>query len=142
MPVPGVWGPVAWSILHGIGAKDKSPFPVDLYRETIWLLKNLEFIIPCSECREHIREYQKHTSYPKEQKDVGEWIWKFHDGVNKRLGKEPSPDFSKTLGSDIHIMKKWKEYKQIIKDSILTGHVRGENIKSWERHLYLWKSFS
>ncbi len=143
MPLPAVWGPIAWKLLHAIGARAGKPIKKmekDEQREALWLLSNLETIIPCVECRQHILAYKKQHGLPQESSLIGAWLWAFHEAVNERLGKGEGPPFTSELGRDESPAKVWKEYLKVIKESFQVGHLRPDLVKEWSRHLYLWLS--
>jgi hypothetical protein len=141
MPLPAVWGPQAWKLLHSIGARAgtcKNPkLCIDEAREILWLLTHLEYIIPCPECRTHLIEYRKKNGIPEPQ-NIGAWIWTFHEAVNERLGKPEGPPFTHSLGKDSSPTELWKNYQELIKDSYLHGHLLSKDVKEWGRHLRLW----
>jgi hypothetical protein len=142
MPLPAVWGPVAWRLLHAIGARAGSCKTIKLkqdeIRECFWLLSHLEYIIPCPECRSHILDYRKKHGLPEDITSVGAWLWTFHEAVNERLGKPEGPPFTHDLGRQTNPTEVWKLYQEIIKESYLNGNLIGKDVKEWGRHLKLW----
>ena len=141
MPLPGVWGPIAWKLLHAIGARAGRPIKKmekDEKREALWLLVNLETILPCEECRKHCKEYKKQYGLPEDSSQIGAWIWAFHEAVNERLGKGEGPPFTPELGRIDSPAAIWKEYLKVIRESFQVGHLRPELVKEWSRHLYLF----
>ncbi len=142
MPLPQVWGPIAWNLLHSIGAragKGKQPrLRADEQREVFWLLAHLEYIIPCPECRQHIIAYRKANGLPTSPDLIGSWIWNFHEAVNERLKKEAGPPFTHSLGLDINPAEIWKSYKLCVKESFQLGHLSTFDVKEWGRHFLLW----
>jgi hypothetical protein len=142
MPLPAVWGPFAWTLLHGIGYKagkcKSQKLKADENREALWLLNHLEFMIPCPECRLHIVQYRKKYGLPHGSSQVGEWLWRFHEAVNKRLGKIPGPPFTSELGIEVVIWKQWLEYLDCVKGSFQVGHLQQSEVKEWNRHLHMW----
>ncbi len=142
MPLPAVWGPIAWSLLHSIGNRAgqnvTKKLQADENREALWLLYHLEFIIPCPECRKHIVDYRKKYGLPSSSKDVGIWIWNFHEAVNQRLGKPPGPPFSNEIGKENKIWERWFSYMECVKESFQVGHLHLIEIKEWKRHLHHW----
>ena len=142
MPLPAVWGPRAWEILHGIGWKaGRSPIShlaIDEKREMMWLLQHIEYIIPCPECKAHVQSYRKREGLPSESNEVGSWLWTFHEAVNERLGKGDGPPFTHTLGENKPLQKLLKEYILCVQESFLLGHLRAEQVKEWNRHFQLW----
>jgi len=148
MAKPTVWGPHLWSVLEVIGWKSSVSRNVssivhgDMLRELRWLLLHLETIVPCSECRTHIESYRKEHPLPSSAKDYSQWIWNLHDAVNIRLGKAASPPWSPEIGSKIHLLTSWKNYRTCIKDSIMSGKHNGAFLIEFNRHLMLWNSFT
>ena len=146
MPLPGVWGPRAWELLHTIanraGKGVHQRLLVDEQREIIWLFSHIEYMIPCPECRLHIIQYRKgHGGGPTNQ--FGQWIWNFHEAVNQRLGKNPGPSFTEVeaIGGDLNIRTLWSAYLELVRDSLQAGHLRSNEVKEWGRHLLLWCAF-
>lgn len=141
MPLPAIWGPHAWKLLHSIGARagtcKNSKLQRDELRESLWLLIHLEYIIPCPECRSHIIEYRKREGLP-EVSNYGAWLWTFHEAVNERLGKPEGPPFTHELGKSDSPLQLWKTYQEVIKDSYLNGNLLSKDVKEWGRHLKLW----
>jgi hypothetical protein len=141
MPLPAVWGPKAWKLLHSIGARAGTStvqkLQKDEERECLWLLSHIEYIIPCPECRNHIQAYRKKEGLPI-LTNVGAWLWTFHEAVNERLGKGEGPPFTHDLGKGDNPLILWNEYQELIKDSYLNGNLLGKDVKEWGRHLRLW----
>ena len=143
MPLPAVWGPVAWKLLHAIGnraGKAQPKLQRDEQRHVLWLLQHIEYIIPCNECRAHIIAYRKQEGIPEDSSVLGAWLWTFHEAVNERLGKPEGPPFTHELGSGVDIGGVWKEYLVCVKESFQIGHLRSEDVKEWARNLMLWRA--
>ena len=71
-----------WKKIHISGLKCKN---VPKYTEWIWeICVNL----PCSECKWHMIDYINKNPI---EDDIFRWTWKFHNEVNKRLGKMEYP---------------------------------------------------
>ena len=142
MPLPAVWGPRAWEILHAIGWKAShspiSRLAIDENRELQWLLYHLDYIIPCPECKVHIKQYRKKEGLPKESKEAGIWLWTFHEAVNERLGKGKGPPFTCEIGEGKHLQNLLKEYISCVKESFAVGHLRLDQVKEWSRHFHIW----
>jgi hypothetical protein len=147
MPVPGIWGPQLWELLHKLGYfSDKQPIITevlrrDTQREIEWLMNNLETIVPCPECRMHIETYRKINPI-SHGKGLGKWIWDLHESVNKRLGKPAGPAYPDILISKGNLHQLWKEYTKSVFESVQMGNLPGKNITAYARHLFLWKGFS
>lgn len=143
MPLPAVWGPKLWAVLHAVGARagrNSKALRIDEEREIKWLLDHLETIVPCAECKQHIVGYRQRVILPVNTYDTGEWISKFHNAVNVRLGKQEVP-FTEDLGKTTNILNAWIDYQNVLKESMFRGTVRGEAVKEWNRHLRMWMGF-
>ncbi len=144
MPVPSIWGPKLWAVLHAIGARagtNLKALRIDEAREIKWLLDHLETIVPCPECRQHIQKYRGTVGLPGETRNTGEWLWKFHNAVNVRLGKVEHP-FDSGLGASTNILQAWAEYQTVLKESMFRGTVQGKALGDWNRHLRMWMGFA
>ena len=144
MPLPAIWGPKLWAVLHGIGARCGKSIPQtrrDEERELKWLIDHLETIVPCPECRDHITRYKKEHPMPGKAAEYGYWIWQFHEAVNTRLGK-PSVAWTGDIGNSVNLAKAWADFQNCLKDSLLKGSVRGDLVTKWKIHLQLWQGFS
>jgi len=94
------WGPLLWSILHGIAERVGSLSMVnsqeDERRALIKMMKGLEKVIPCPSCREHyevyLREHPvdktlKQIAYSEMKQYVKRWFWELHNWVNESLSR-------------------------------------------------------
>jgi hypothetical protein len=142
MPLPSIWGPLAWKILHGIGVKagkiQNQKMRADENREALWLISHLEYIIPCPECRQHILAYRKKNGLPSSSNEIGRWLFFFHNIVNERLGKNKVEEFIDDLGKVSNLGNLWKEYLECVKESFQIGHLNANDVREWSRHFYLW----
>ena len=138
LPKPSVWGPVVWSLLHAIGARaGKGPEKtrIDERRVFIWLIDNLDTVLPCQECRAHFREVRKKVVL---EDNYAEWIWRLHEAVNEKLGKVGVP-FTEDLGSGVNVKETWKIYKNLLHEYVLTNSTA---MKEYTRGLGLWAGFA
>jgi hypothetical protein len=143
MPVPAIWGPKLWTLLHAIGAragKNSKALRIDEARELKWLLEHLETIVPCPECRQHIQIYRQTFGLPVNTYDTGIWLSTFHNSVNTRLGKAEMP-FTDDLGRNTNILDAWNLYQAVLKESMFRGAVQGKALADWNRHLRMWMGF-
>lgn len=86
-----VVGPGYWSSIHKIAAEAKDE------RTKAFFVNHMNFIrnnFPCSECKTHINEYMTANPiqpYLRQPDGCFLWAWKFHNTVNRRLGKREVP---------------------------------------------------
>lgn len=144
MPVPSVWGPVLWPILHWLSVragqgKSLVKCRADEKREIGWLFTHLETIVPCVECKKHIEDYRKANPLPLEARDFEAWVWTFHEAVNQRLGKGagPSLEEAREKWRNIQGIQEYSRYIKVLGESVLKGSVQGQALREWQRHLWL-----
>lgn len=98
------WGPILWSILHGLAEKvGSTSFPLyegDERRALIRVFNSLVKVIPCPSCKEHYEVYLKEhpvdkivltIPYTDLKNYVKTWFWELHNWVNESIG---NPIFS------------------------------------------------
>ena len=103
-PDASEWGPILWSILHGMAEKvGSTPFPQfqgDERRALIRIFKSLVKVIPCPSCKEHYEVYLKEHPVDKMILEipygdlntyVKTWFWELHNWVNESLGRPLFP---------------------------------------------------
>jgi len=103
-PDASEWGPILWSILHGLAERvGSTPFVQyqgDERRALIRIMKSLVKVIPCPSCKEHYEVYLKEypvdkaimdVAYDDLNKYVKTWFWELHNWVNESLGRPLFP---------------------------------------------------
>jgi hypothetical protein len=102
------WGPLFWTVLHCLAEKAGQAQPIFQIEElNAWLilLKQLQFIIPCTDCRAHYVAY--YTNNPLSKKDILKnvriWLFNLHNSINIRNNSPvfALEDLSKTYPSDL-----------------------------------------
>lgn len=99
-PDAAEWGPILWSILHGIaervGSAVTALYQNDERRALIRMMKSLEKVIPCPSCKEHYEVYLKQhpvdktimtIAYNDLNRYVKTWFWELHNWVNESLSR-------------------------------------------------------
>jgi hypothetical protein len=87
---PSVWGPFFWHTIHIIAlGYPKNPTYTDkkCVKE---FYESLAFLLPCSICREHYKEYLQEkpiSTFLDSRTDLIKWTVQIHNKVNKMLGK-------------------------------------------------------
>lgn len=80
------WGPKFWFVIESsvINLQNERTH-LEKYAEFI---QTLSYIVPCSECSEHITKYIADNPIPTTDKeDLIEWVKDFHNSVRERTGK-------------------------------------------------------
>ena len=149
------WGPPLWNIIHGIayysarvsnassgssGSSGSRLLVIDERREFHWLIKHLEMVIPCQECRRHCISYRATHPIELSQSSV-KWAWEFHEAVNTRL-KKSGFEFSDDIGKDAKVSDMWRAYLKSLETYILTGKLVRKDVVEFGRHLGLWLRFA
>lgn len=87
-----VWGPSLWHVLHCMSFNypvDPTPMQKKKYREFV---ENLEYVLPCGYCRKNLKGNFKSvpltTDALKDRNNFSRWMYRFHEQVNKMLGKK------------------------------------------------------
>ena len=87
-----VWGPPLWHVLHTISFN----YPVNptqkQQREYKRYFLSLRNVLPCKHCRENFNCNSKSARYSekvfKNRNSFSRFVYRFHNSVNKALGKE------------------------------------------------------
>jgi len=131
-PDASEWGPILWSILHGLAERvGSTPFPQyqgDERRALIRMMKTLEKVIPCPSCKEHYEVYLKEhpvdkaimdTPYGELKKYVKTWFWELHNWVNESLGRPlfPYDDLTPAYKS-VNLRQRMKDLDPLIRKAI------------------------
>ena len=99
-PDASEWGPLLWTVLHGIAEKvGSTPFPQyqnDERHALTKMIKLLEKVIPCPSCKEHYEVYLREHPVEKHIKELSPmqlreyiktWFCELHNWVNESLGR-------------------------------------------------------
>jgi hypothetical protein len=97
-PDASEWGPLLWTVIHGLAEKAGTcsipQFYPDERRELIRIFKVLEKVIPCPSCKEHYEVYLREHPVDKAMNElprdklntyVKTWFWELHNWVNESL---------------------------------------------------------
>jgi len=85
---PLVFGPGTWIIMHIFALVCDSSDNGETDRECfLKFVKKILERLPCKTCRKHSSEYYNQNP-PENEQELFKWTWKFHNSVNKRLGKD------------------------------------------------------
>ena len=153
MPSNKDWGPIFWRLLHGLaerlGNQTIDTMASDEAREIVFLLKGVEFVMPCEKCRHHFHEYRtKHPLDPFLQRRgphlrqaIREWLWKLHEDVNMRNGLPSFPLEELTpMYKHTDIAGTWQSLLPYLQTSLANGLILSDQLKSFRRHLTLLRA--
>lgn len=151
IPVPDYpsttdWGPILWSLLHGLAQKaGSSILPDDEVREWQKFLKATGDILPCDNCRVHYQQYSnthpltqiKTMSKPDMKVFIKTWVWTLHNEVNMRNQKPifAFPDLDTTYSSVNFQDQLWR-LDPIMKRAI---QLNGVSLLKWTTWLHSYK---
>ena len=90
------WGPRIWAMLHhyanlASGPNASPENSLHLFR----IVLSAGALLPCGECREHAAAYARTHGLREmlaQREAPAQWMLRFHNSVNSRLGKSPFPD--------------------------------------------------
>jgi hypothetical protein len=145
------WGPLLWTLLHALAEKLGTQKPdilaSDEAREIVLILRGVEVIMPCEKCRRHYHEYRLKNPFEEFSKKRGqalrkavrEWLYVLHETVNKRNGVEPHVllENLESMYKPVKIQEAWTALHKVLVESVATGLILSENVKSFSRHLAL-----
>ena len=150
-PEASEWGPLLWTLLHGLAEKSGRPtspmFAEDERRAWIHFFKETSEIIPCHICKEHFRLYLK--EHPVDQlknipiQGIHEWIrswfWEVHEWVNMTLEKPSFPkDQLKGAYANVNLRVILRQLEAPLKKAITLSGTQYIKFKEWKsRYLLL-----
>lgn len=88
------WARPTWFLIHFIARNLPAKIPPEQRIALKAFVVCLRYLLPCSICRNHMNEYISGTeidSYLLTRDSFFFWTWRFHNEVNKRLGKRVIP---------------------------------------------------
>lgn len=96
---PAYIGPGAWTLLEAEALEART------YQQQVEYAKYVRRTqknFPCTHCKKHFADYlvydpPEKSIDPNDRYAMARWIWKFHNAVNKRLGK-PFYDWNTFIG--------------------------------------------
>ena len=141
------WGTPLWKLLHGIaeclGNQSVPMLATDEAHEIVFLLRDVEKIMPCQLCRNHYHQWRK--DHPLEELDrlrgymlktaVRKWLYDLHEQVNQSRGiqsgilLEQIPDLYKHTD----LKQEWSEFFTKVKLSTEVGLVSQTTLQAFHR---------
>jgi len=83
------WGSQMWTMMHTYSYLYPDNPTENNKNEAIFFYDSIEDFIKCGICKENAKEFSKNNIITVDTKDeLIEWVLKFHNTVNKELGKE------------------------------------------------------
>jgi len=141
------WGPPLWKLLHGIAeCLGNQPVPMlatDEAHEIVFLLRDVEKVMPCQLCRNHYHQWRK--EHPLEDIDklrgymlktgVRQWLYDLHENVNRSKGIESGITLEQIpeLYKDINFKDVWGEFYMRLKQSTEVGLVSQTVLQNFHR---------
>lgn len=86
------WGPKLWEVMHTFSyAYPENPSVIEKQSAKNFY-SSIGNLIPCTHCSQHCLEYTKRNPPQVQNKQsLINWVYNFHNEVNKRLGKPIYP---------------------------------------------------
>lgn len=147
--MPREWGPPLWKILHSLteslGNQKNTVISTDEANEMVFLLRDLEKIMPCALCRKHYNAWRKEHPLeklsqlrgPAFRDAVRRWLYDLHEDVNKDRGlsSEILIEQIPALYKEIDIRTEWAKFFEMMKHSTEVGLVSQTTLQNFHRHL-------
>ena len=141
------WGPPLWKILHGIaeclGNQTIPMIATDEAHEIVFLLRDVEKIMPCQLCRNHYREWRK--NHPLEDLDrlrgfmlktaVRQWVFDCHEHVNHSRNIESgfTVEQMPELYGNVDFKEAWGDFFTKVKLNTEVGLVSQSVLQNFHR---------
>ena len=99
-PSNAEWGPILWSILHGLAEKSQTAaLQADEVREWQRFLKATGEVLPCEVCMSHYAAYTKEhplthfaeIPFSVFKTSIKTWLWELHTEIRQEYGKDVLP---------------------------------------------------
>jgi hypothetical protein len=88
---PDFWGPSAWRFIHAVSFTYPNNPTQEEKKQYIDFILNLQNILPCFACREHLkhnlRDLNFNIEHMKNRKTFSKFTVDLHNMVNRQLGK-------------------------------------------------------
>ena len=83
------WGNATWFLFHGLATKIKPEYPHE-YKNILYYFRQICQILPCPDCKMHATATNNNanTHLINSNHKLKEYLWQFHNRVNKRLNKK------------------------------------------------------
>ncbi len=147
--MPREWGPPLWNILHSLteslGNQKNTIISTDEAHEMIFLLRDVEKIMPCALCRNHYNAWRKQHPLeklaplrgPALRDAVRKWLYDLHENVNKdrKIESGITLDQIPTIYKPIDIRTEWAKFFELMKRSTEVGLVSQSVLENFHRHL-------
>lgn len=147
--MPREWGAPLWRMLHGIteslGNQTNKQLATDEANEVVFLLRDLEKVLPCDLCRRHYHIWRK--SHPLEKiatlrgmtlrETVRKWLFDLHETVNADRGVVSSIEIEQLpdLYRQVDVREEWGKFYELMKVSTEAGLVSQTILQNFHRHL-------
>tara|TARA_A100001015_G_scaffold321046_1_gene449823 strand:+ start:1117 stop:1578 length:462 start_codon:yes stop_codon:yes gene_type:complete len=84
------WGPIIWNFIHVLSYKIKNDCFSKQRKNLIDIIRILFSNLPCPYCSQHARKLLKQSNmkYIVDKESFIDYLFAFHNNVNKRLKKE------------------------------------------------------
>ncbi len=137
-PSNAAWGPILWTLLHGIAEKAQAGlYPVEEARQWVRFIKQTGEILPCDQCREHYVRYSQTNPltqftdipYTLLKTKVKTWFWQLHADIRAEYGKEvlPYDQLTATYGS-VNLQDMFWRLEPVIKTAF---QLKGMGMNKW-----------
>jgi hypothetical protein len=149
-PETADWGPILWTIFHGLAEKaGRAPLPADEVREWQRLLKLTADMLPCEKCRVHFSAFLKANPstalntlpYKQLRIWIRSWFYTLHNEINVANGKEEFPfDQLASTYANVNFQDLLWRLEPVIKKAIQLSGISLMKWTSWVHSFKMMKS--
>lgn len=147
--MPREWGNPLWKILHSLteslGNQQNTILAGDEAHEMVFLLRDLEKVMPCQLCRQHYNVWRKEHPLeklavlrgPALRDAVRKWLFDLHETVNRdrKINSGITLEQIPQLYKNIDIRTEWGKFFDLMKGSTEVGLVSQIVLQNFHRHL-------
>ncbi len=145
-PETADWGPILWTLLHGLAEKaGQAALPADEIREWQKFLKATNDMLPCDKCRAHFSAFLKANPatqlqtipYAQVKTWIRSWFYTLHNEINVENGKPEYPFAQLSIDYGLVNFQDWFwRLEPIIKKAI---ELSGVSLLKWTAWVHSFK---
>ena len=144
------WGPIMWSLLHGLAEKSqRAVLPADEVREWQKFIKATAVVLPCDKCRAHFNAFMtanpptqlSNIPYSDLKRWVKSWFFTLHNEVNQENNK-PIFEYTDlvTTYSDVNLQDLFWRLDPVMKKAIQLNGVSLMKYQAWIHSFKMMRS--
>ena len=126
------WGIPTWYFMHTYAEKINPNYYKNNKIECFNIIRTICYNLPCPYCREHAISYLRRvpTGSIDTKEKLKNFLWQFHNSVNKRTGKKEVPLDFIIQYKDVNMLKAWIFFEQ----NFFSYYKVHRSFNAWQRN--------